>query len=105
MHDHAVNPVLYVEYESISGADKTILEFVGHDSQADLASPNGEARRDHQHEAELKLILSSNARTGTSQRTLLRKRIWGMPLGVRIRSGGGTPAARHGRRPGLHLLC
>jgi hypothetical protein len=61
MHDHAVNPVLYVEYENTSGADKTVLEFVGHDSQADLASPNGEARRDHQHEAELKLILSSNA--------------------------------------------
>ena len=61
MHDHTINPVLYVEYENISGADKTILEFVGHDSQADLAGPNGEARRDHQHEAELRLILSSNA--------------------------------------------
>jgi hypothetical protein len=60
MRDHAVNPVLYVEYENISGADKTILEFVGHDGQADLAPPNGELRREHQHEAELKLILSSN---------------------------------------------
>jgi hypothetical protein len=60
MKDHAINPVLYVEYENISGADKTILEFVGHDSQADLASANGELRREHQHEAELKLILSSN---------------------------------------------
>ena len=62
MHDHFINPVLYVEYENISGADKTILEFVGHDSQADLAEPNGEARREHQHEAELKLILSSNVK-------------------------------------------
>ena len=60
MRDHAINPVLYIEYENISGADKTILEFVGHDSQSDLAPPNGELRRDHQHEAELKLILSSN---------------------------------------------
>ena len=60
MRDHAVNPVLYVEYENISGADKTILEVVGHDSQSDLAGPNGNARREHQHEAELKLILSSN---------------------------------------------
>jgi hypothetical protein len=60
MREHFINPVLYVEYESTSGADKTILEFVGHDGQADLAEPNGEARREHQHEAELKLILSSN---------------------------------------------
>ena len=60
MRDHAINPVLYVEYENISGSDKTILEFVGHDSQADLAGPNSDLRRDHQHEAELKLILSSN---------------------------------------------
>ncbi len=62
MRDHAVNPVLYVEYENTSGADKTILEVVGHDGQADLAGPNGTLRREHQHEAELKLILSSNVR-------------------------------------------
>ncbi|HEY1256552.1 MAG TPA: hypothetical protein VGF01_17395 [Terracidiphilus sp.] len=62
MRDHAVNPVLYVEYENTSGADKTILEFVGHDDQAELAPPNGILRRDHQHEAELKLILSSNVK-------------------------------------------
>lgn len=62
MRDHAVNPVLYVEYENISGADKTILEVVGHDGQASLAAPNGDLRREHQHEAELKLILSSNLR-------------------------------------------
>lgn len=60
MKDHAVNPVLYVEYENTSGADKTILEVVGHDGQSDLAAPNGDLRREHQHEAELKLILSSN---------------------------------------------
>ena len=60
MREHLINPVLYVEYESISGADKTLLEVVGHDGQADLAAHNGEARREHKHEAELKLILSSN---------------------------------------------
>jgi hypothetical protein len=62
MRDHAVNPVLYVEYENTSGADKTILEVVGHDGQADLAGSNGESRKEHQHEAELKLILSSSVR-------------------------------------------
>ena len=60
MRDHAVNPVFYVEYENTSGADKTILEFTGHDGQADLAPPNAALRKEHQHEAELKLILSSN---------------------------------------------
>ena len=62
MQEHVINPVLYVEYENTSGADKTILEVVGHDGQADLAVANGDARREHQHEAELKLILSSNLR-------------------------------------------
>jgi hypothetical protein len=63
MREHAINPVLYVEYESTSGADKTILEVVGHDGQIDLATLNGDARREHQHEAELKLILSSNLKS------------------------------------------
>ncbi|HWE87476.1 MAG TPA: hypothetical protein VG267_21195 [Terracidiphilus sp.] len=63
MREHAVNPVLYVEYENTSGADKTLIEVVGHDGQPDLAVPNGDARRDHKHEAEFKLILSSNLRS------------------------------------------
>lgn len=60
MREHWINPVLYVEYENTSGADKTLLEVVGHDGQSDLAGANGEARREHQHEGEFKLILSSN---------------------------------------------
>lgn len=57
-----VNPVLYVEYENISDADKTLLEVVGHDGQSDLAVPNAIARHTMQHEAETRLILSSNLR-------------------------------------------
>jgi len=60
MKEHAVNPVLYAEFENTSGADKTILEVVGHDGQSDLALPNVDARQGRQHEGELKLILSSN---------------------------------------------
>lgn len=62
MREHLINPVLYVEYENISGADKTLLEAVGHDGQADLTEPNGTARREQEHEAETRLILSSNLR-------------------------------------------
>jgi hypothetical protein len=60
MREHWINPVFYVEYENTSGADKTLLEVVGHDGQSDLADPNGESRQEHQHEGEFKLILSSN---------------------------------------------
>ncbi len=57
--EHRVNPVLYVEYEDISEADKTLLEVVGHDVEADHAVPNRLARRERQRELETKLILSS----------------------------------------------
>lgn len=60
MREHLINPLLYVEYENTSGADKTLIEVVGHDGQSDLAAANADARRVHQHEAEFKLILSSN---------------------------------------------
>jgi hypothetical protein len=60
MREHWINPVLYVEYESITGADKNMLEVVGHDGQGDLAEPNADTHQEHEHEAELKLILSSN---------------------------------------------
>lgn len=60
MKEHAVNPVLYVEFENITAADKTILEVVGHDGQEDEAEANADARTEHKHEGELKLILSSN---------------------------------------------
>jgi hypothetical protein len=57
--EHWINPVLYVEFEDINGADKTLLEVVGHDGKADLSVPNDEARREKKREIEAKLILSS----------------------------------------------
>jgi hypothetical protein len=59
-HEHRINPVLYIEYESINGADKTLLEVVGHDVEADHAASNDEGRQERKHELETKLILSSN---------------------------------------------
>ena len=49
--EHAVNPVLYFEYEKISGSDKTILEFVGHDGQSDLDMTNARANGHFPHGA------------------------------------------------------
>jgi hypothetical protein len=61
-HEHWINPVLYAEFEDINGADKTLKEIVGHDNELDFAAANGEARREHNREIELKLILSSNTK-------------------------------------------
>jgi len=60
MHEHIVNPVLYLEYEDLNGADKSLLEVVGFDSQFDAQIPNAEASRERKREIEARLILSSN---------------------------------------------
>ncbi len=62
MREHRINPVLYVEFESLNGADKTLKEVVGFDSQGDHALANAEARREKKHELESKLILGSQFR-------------------------------------------
>ncbi len=58
--EHWINPVLYLEYEGINGADRALLHVVGHDGQADLRGSNAEARAEHKREIEARLILSSN---------------------------------------------
>ena len=58
-HEHFINPVIYIEYEHISGADKILKEVEGHDGEADNADLNAVARQEHNHELEFKLLLSS----------------------------------------------
>ena len=58
--EHIVNPVLYVEYEQTSGADKILKEVEGHDVESDFSESNAALRREHDHELELKLLLSSS---------------------------------------------
>jgi len=60
--DHKINPVLYVEFEDINAASKTMQEVVGFDSQADHAVPNAESRAEKEREIETKLILGSEVR-------------------------------------------
>jgi hypothetical protein len=57
--EHWINPVLYVEFENINGADKALLEVVGTDGKEDLAAPNSEAHAEKKREIEVKLILGS----------------------------------------------
>jgi hypothetical protein len=58
-NEHAVNPVFYVEYEDVNGADKILKEVVGHDVEADHAEPIEDSRGEREREIETKLILSS----------------------------------------------
>jgi hypothetical protein len=60
--EHWINPVLYLEFENINGADRALLEIVGHDGEADLLEPNATAREEKKREIEGKLILGSNWR-------------------------------------------
>ena len=60
--DYWINPVIYIEYEDVNGADKSYLEITGNSSAADLAIPNAVLRQYIVRSFEGKLILSSNVR-------------------------------------------
>jgi hypothetical protein len=58
-----ISPVLYVAYEHLNGADKTLQEIVGFEGKEDLKVPNSEARLDRLHEVETRLIFSQKIKT------------------------------------------
>ncbi|HZO99527.1 MAG TPA: hypothetical protein VFD30_04465 [Terriglobia bacterium] len=58
--EHWINPVLYVEFEHLSEADKTMKEVVGFGPEGEHAEPNSETRREWENEIEMRLILSSD---------------------------------------------
>lgn len=60
--EHFINPVFYVEYEQTSAADKILKEVEGHDVESDYSPGNAVLRQEHDHELELKMILSRNYR-------------------------------------------
>jgi len=60
--EHLVNPALYIEYENTNGADKILKEVEGHDVESDYADSNVVLRKEHDHELEMKLLLSSTFR-------------------------------------------
>ena len=77
---HWINPILYVEFENVNGADKIMKEVAGHDVQADHAERNALARAKRDREFELKLILSSNFRRwNVSENILAAKNITNAP--------------------------
>jgi hypothetical protein len=74
MGEHWINPVLYVEFEDLNGADKTLKEVVGFDSQFDQSEPNDIARRERKHEFETKLLLSSNFRGWNASENMIAEK-------------------------------
>ena len=62
LRQHFINPVLYMEFEDINQADRSLLEVVGHDGIADVVLPNAQGHKIKQREMELKLILSSDVK-------------------------------------------
>ena len=88
MREHWINPVLYVEFENINGADKTLKEVVGFDNQFDFSDPNSELRKEHAHEIETKLILSSDYKGwNISENFIAEKESRAPAVGIRLRRG------------------
>jgi len=93
-HEHFINPVLYVEYENKNGADKILKEVEGHDVESDFLVSNAEARKDHIHEIELKLILSSTFRGwNLTENTLAAKNLSNSPWEFGYALGASRPLA------------
>jgi hypothetical protein len=90
--EHWINPVLYLEYENTSDADKTIIEVVGFDSEVDQAPSNAVLRRNVTHELESKLILSSNFRGwNISENFISEKNLAGEPWEFGYAAGVSRP--------------
>ena len=92
---HIVNPILYVEYEDVNLAEKSILEVTGHASIADFLLTNAQARQDVERSLELKLILSSNFKGWNVSENFIAEKASRRSLGI-WRMLWATPSAGTG---------
>jgi hypothetical protein len=91
-HEHFINPVLYIEYEHIDGADKILKEVEGHDGEADNADPNADSRLEHKQEMEFKLILSKTFKGwNIAQNTIATKNLTNEPWEFGYAIGASRP--------------
>jgi hypothetical protein len=92
--EHFINPVLYVEYENKNGADKILKEGEGLDMESGFLVSNAEARKEHIHEVELKLILSSTFKGWNfTENTLAAKNLSNSPWEFGYALGASRPLA------------
>ena len=103
--EHWINPVLYLEFENINGADKSLLEVVSTDGQADLTDPNREARLEKKRELEAKLLLGSYFKGFTlAENLIVEKNVRHAPFEFGYAVGISRPLALQAR-PGPCQLC
>jgi hypothetical protein len=103
--EHWINPVLYLEFENINGADKTLLEVVNHDGKDDLTGLNANARQQKKRELEAKLILGSNVRGwNISENFIAEKNVRHAPFEFGYAAGVSRPLAL-AARPERCNLC
>jgi hypothetical protein len=92
--EHFINPVLYVEYENINGADKILKEVEGHDAERDYADRNAALREEHKHELEFKLLLSGTHKGWNfTENTLAAKNLSNPPWEFGYAIGASRPLA------------
>jgi hypothetical protein len=92
--EHFINPVFYFEYENKNGADKILKEVEGHDVESDFLVSNAQARKEHIHEIELKLILSSTFKGWNfTENTLAAKNLSNSPWEFGYALGASRPLA------------
>jgi hypothetical protein len=104
-HEHWINPVLYVEFENINGADKALLEVVGQDGKDDLIQPNADARPEKKREIEAKLILSNHLKGWTiAENFIAEKNVRHAPYEFGYAAGVSRPLAL-AARPDRCNLC
>lgn len=103
--EHWINPVLYVEFENINGADKALLEVVGHDGNGELTGANSAARSEKKREIEAKLILGSHYRGWTiAENFIAEKNLGHEPYEFGYAAGISRPLAL-AARPEPCVLC
>jgi len=92
--EHFINPVFYIEYEHINGADKIFKEVEGHDVESDNADRNATLRQEHNNEIELKLLLSGTHKGWNfTQNTLAAKNLSNHPWEFGYAIGASRPLA------------
>jgi hypothetical protein len=93
---HWINPVLYIEFENINDADKTLLEVTGHDGIERFAVPAREARQIKNREFDNKLILDSHFKGWTLAENLIaEKNVSNEPWEFGYAVGISRPLARN----------
>jgi len=93
-HEHWINPVLYVEFENTNGADRTLLDVVGHDDKKNLIEPNHDGRLQKNRELETKLILGSSFKGWTiAENFIADKNVRHQPFEFGYAAGVSRPLA------------